>query len=124
MALTGQPRGGVYYAFGAGMLVDMLSGAPLGMTALCRLILYAATRPVRGVVELSWKLAALGPLSVVIDTLVVSLVRSAAFANAVDVFALAGVAMRQSAVELLVFPVLFLAMEIATGFRSGEEAAA
>ncbi len=115
LALTGIPAGGVWYVFSAGLLVDAMSGAPLGMTAMLRLVIYAVARPIRGILELSPVLLLLGPIAVLAETVTLWALKALAFANPVGGSIMAGVAVRQSLIEAITVPVVFLILEIATG---------
>lgn len=118
LALTDHPRGGVWYAFAAGIMVDVLSGAPLGFTAMTRLAIYGAARPGRNVLERSPLVFILGPLSVVVEGILVLTFGSSAFANTPDTWAVAGIIMRQGLLEILCVPLVFVIMELASGYRT------
>jgi cell shape-determining protein MreD len=124
LALMGTPRGGVWLSFAAGLAVDAASGAPLGIFAACRLILYALGRPFRGKLEQSPIIFLLGPLAVWLEVGVIYTLKNLAFANPVEFSTLASMALRQSMTEVVALPVIFIVMELATGHRSGREVAA
>lgn len=121
LALMGTPRGGVLLAFAAGLAVDAASGAPLGVFAFSHLVLYALGCPFRGKLEQSPIIFLLGPLAVWSEVVVIYILKNMAFANPVDFSTLASVALRQSVVEVVALPVVFIVMELATGHRSGRE---
>ena len=124
LALMGIPRGGVWLAFAAGLAVDAASGAPLGVFAFSHLVLYMLGRPLRGKLEHSPLIFLLGPFAVWAEVLTIYPLRSLAFVNPVEFSTLAGVAMRQSLVEVVALPLVFIVMEVATGHRSGAEVTA
>lgn len=118
LALTDHPGGGVWYAFASGLLVDALSGAPLGFTALLRLAIYGAARPGRNVLERSPLVFILGPLSVVVEGILVLVFGGSAFDNSPDLLAVLGIVMRQGLLEVLSVPLVFIVMELASGYRT------
>lgn len=118
LAFMGTPRGGVWLSFAAGLAVDAASGAPLGLFAISRLVLYVLGRPMRGKLEQSPIIFLLGPIAVWIELGVLYTLRNFAFANPVDFATMASVALRQSFVEVAALPLVFIALELATGLRS------
>lgn len=121
IALTGQPAGGAFLAFGAGLAADGVSGAPLGLTVLLRLALYGLFRPARGTLHFTRLLFLLGPVAVLVDTLMVWALRNLAFANAVTAGAVLGVMARQLFVEAVTLPLVFVLMELLTGHRTSRD---
>jgi len=120
LALTGTPRHGVILAFVAGLTVDLFAGAPLGLTALMRLVLYGFARPGRGILEMPVAVFVAGPLAVLSDTIVIFLVKRGIFLNEVSLGALSTIALKQAAVEFAAIPLIFILMELATGYRADE----
>lgn len=118
LALTGRPRGGAIYAFGAGLLVDMLGGARFGLTAFMRLMIYGAARPGRNVVESSPLVFLLGPLSVVLETVILLLFSSTVFTNTPDLLTVLLIGLRQALLEVFIVPLVFVAMELGSGYRT------
>ncbi len=119
VALTGVPRGGVVWPALAGLAVDAASGAPLGLTSAMRLLLYGAARPFRGMFFddqplFLLPLALLGPLA---DVAVVQTLARFAYLNPVPAGVAVAVAARQAAVDLVLAPAAFVALEMATGRR-------
>lgn len=118
LALTGLPPQGIWYSFAAGLLVDLLSGTPFGFTALLRLAIYGAARPGRNLLERSPLVFALGPFAVLVETLIVLLLKGMVFANNPGAFPIFMVGLRQAALEVICVPVVFVLMELATGYRT------
>ncbi len=123
LALTGVPRGGPAAAAGAGLAVDVVSGGPLGLCAALRLLLYGAARPFRGVFfddhpALLIPLALLGPLA---DGVGVAALSHFLFPHPLPASVMGGLLARQAVADLLIVPLLFLALEAATGRRPRRE---
>lgn len=118
LALTGLPRQGVWYAFAAGLLVDVLSGTPLGFTALLRLAVYGAARPGRNALERSPLVFLLGPFAVAVETLLVLLIKGMVFANNPGILPILGIGLRQALLEVVSVPVIFVILELASGYRT------
>ncbi|PLX43964.1 MAG: rod shape-determining protein MreD [Deltaproteobacteria bacterium] len=120
LALTGTPGYGVFLAFAAGFAVDLFAGAPLGLTALMRLVLYGFARPGRGILEMPFAVFVAGPLAVLSDTVVILLLQKVLFVNEVSLGVLIATALKQALVELASVPLIFIIMELATGYRADE----
>lgn len=118
IALTGRPSGGVWYAFAAGTAVDVVSGAPLGFTAFLRVSIYAFARPARGVLEHSPIVFILGPVSVALETLLVLAISSLSFTNPITPANILLLGVKQALLEVAVVPVVFVLMELASGYRT------
>ncbi|MDW7709283.1 MAG: rod shape-determining protein MreD [Deferrisomatales bacterium] len=119
VALTGAPRGGAVLAFSAGLLLDAASGAPLGFGPLLRLSLYAAARPFRGIFFddrplLLLPFATLGPA---LEAAVAGTMSWFAFRAPLGLNTLASGAWAQALVDALCVPLVFVALELATGRR-------
>jgi hypothetical protein len=121
LAFTGRPTGGMFYAFAAGLGAEAMSGAPLGLAVICRLALYGVTSPARGAVDYTHIVFLLGPFAVVLETLIVWALRAMSFANPVPATVVLGVMLRQSLVEAIAVPVIFVLLEIASGHRTGRQ---
>ncbi len=121
LALTGTPKFGAAYSFVAGAAVDIVSGAPFGFTSASRLAIYGAARPARGSLEHSPLIFLMGPLSVLVETVVVWSLKSMAFTNPIDTINIFSISIRQALVEIVAVPLIFLLMEFLTGYRSGKE---
>ncbi len=118
VALTGRPKGGALLAFAAGMIVDALSGSPLGFTAFLRLCIYGIARPARGVLEHSPVVFFLGPVAVLAETVLVWLMSALAFSNKVDLAVILGVGLRQGLIEVFAVPLVFVTLEFLSGYRT------
>ncbi|TLN18709.1 hypothetical protein FDZ71_05675, partial [bacterium] len=108
LALTGVPTGGVYLSFASGLLVDVASGGPLGFTAVARLVVYALSRPWRGVFDLTGILFIAGPLAVLADTILVFLFKNAVFVKPPSAGVILSIGLRQAAGEIFAVPFAFL----------------
>ncbi len=122
LAITGTPKGGLYYSFLSGLVVDTFSGAPPGLTSILRVILYSFARPARGVFQIPALMIFVGPFAVILDTILVMVLKPVIFANEVSTTALFSIAWRQALVEMAVVPVLFVILELAIGKRTEEAA--
>lgn len=118
LAVTGRPAGGVWYAFTSGLLLDYFTGSPLGFGAFLRLGTYGFARPARGVVEHSPLVFVIGPASVAFETLLVWLMKSAAYSHEPDLWPLLWVGLTQAFVEALMVPLIFVVMEMLLGYRT------
>ena len=96
----------------------------MGIGIAQRLLLYGLARPARGILDHTWTPLLLGPAAVLSDTFLLWILRSFAFAHPVSLLEIAGVAFRQSLAEAVALPVVFLLLELATGFRTERQAAA
>ncbi len=119
VALTGLPRGGAAWAVVAGLAADAASGGPLGLSSAMRVALYGAARPFRGMFFddqplFLLPLALLGPLA---DVAVVQVLSRFAYLNPVPAGVAMAVAARQAAVDLMLAPAAFVALEMASGRR-------
>ncbi len=119
VALTGLPPGGVVWAAVAGLAVDAVSGGPLGLSSAMRLALYGAARPFRGMFFddqplFLLPLALLGPLA---DVAVVQALSRFAYVSPVPAGVAVAVAARQAAVDIVLAPAAFVALEMASGRR-------
>jgi cell shape-determining protein MreD len=124
LALTGLPHGGLWYASLAGLLLDLFSGAPLGLGVILRITTYSAFRPARSILAHSPIILLLGPVAVLIEAISLWFLKSLAFSNPVSGGQIFGTALTQGLAEIMVVPLVFLLMEAATGYRSehGREA--
>lgn len=118
LALTGLPPQGVWYSFASGLLIDLLSGTPFGFTALLRLAIYGVARPGRNALERSPLVFALGPFAVVVETLLVLLLKGMVFANSVEILPILGIGLRQAALEVFSVPLVFVILELTSGYRT------
>lgn len=126
VALTGMPRGGAALAFGAGLALEAASGAPGGFAPLLRLFVYALARPFRGVFfddrpALLLPFAALGPVA---EAVAVGILGRFSFRNPLGLEVLASAAWAQALVDALCVPLIFVALELASGRRHRTEAPA
>lgn len=126
VALTGMPRGGAILAFGAGLALEAASGTPGGFAPLLRLFLYALARPFRGVFfddrpALLLPFAALGPVA---EAAGVAVLSRFSFRNPLGLDVLASTAWSQALVDALCVPLVFVALELASGRRHRAEAPA
>lgn len=118
LALTGLPRQGVWFSFAAGLLVDVFSGTPFGLTAFLRLAIYGAARPGRNALERSPLVFALGPFAVVVETLIVITLQGMLFAHSPGVWPLVAIGLRQMVLEIFTVPLIFVIMELVSGYRT------
>lgn len=123
VALTGLPRGGPLLAAGAGLALDVASGAPLGFGMFLRLLLYGVARPFRGVFFddrpiLLFPFVILGPW---VDAAAAALAAWVTFPAPLDASVLTAIAGRQAVVDAVWVPFLFIGLELACGRRAGRE---
>lgn len=124
-AVTGVPRGGAVLAFAAGLGLDAASGAPPGFGAALRLLLYGLARPLRGLFfddrpVLLLPLAALGTLT---DALGAWALSHLALPVTLPPGSVSSVLWRQALGDLVSMPLVFVALELATGRRSARRLA-
>ena len=117
LALTGTPRGGPSLAFGAGLSLDLCSGAPLGFGAALRLVVYALARPFRGVLfddhpMLLIPFAALGATA---DAAAAGVLSRLVFPAPIAGEVLFAVAWRQALLDAFWVPAVFLVLEFLAG---------
>ncbi len=123
LAITGTPKGGLYYSFLSGLVVDTFSGAPPGLTAILRVVLFSLARPGRGVFQIPALMIFAGPSAVILDTLLIMVLKPVIFANDVSTTALFSIAWRQALVEMAMVPLIFVILELAIGKRADEATA-
>ncbi|GAB4256806.1 hypothetical protein [Deferrisoma sp.] len=125
LALTGVPRGGVFWAAGSGLLVDLLSGGHLGFVGALHVWLYVLARPLRGVFfdhQPLWllPLAAAAPFLEAVGASVLFHFTAPSASAPPEIWA---VALRQMPADVLLVVFVFLGLELATGRRSRMEVA-
>lgn len=126
VALTGVPRGGVILPFAAGVLWDLSSGAPLGFGAALLLTLYAAARPFRGVF-FDDRPVLLLPFAVAapwVEAVVAVVLSRLVFPAPLELDLTASLALRQSVVDAVWVPLVFVTLEILSGRRGPREVTA